>query len=89
MKDLFNSLGIVMFFKTLFKYINVFHMVLAPFYAFYGLMYSLLIIGSFVTGKLPTHFPLPFVGATWVDRILLLVGLIFGCAYYIDEYKNK
>jgi hypothetical protein len=89
MKILFNSLGIVMFFKTLIKYRDVFNMILVPFYLFYGFMYGLLIMASFVSWKLPAHFPLPFVGVTWVDRILLLVGLIFGCAYYIDEYKNK
>jgi hypothetical protein len=89
MKNLFNSLGIVMFFKILFKYIKVLNMVLLPFYVFYGFIYSILIIPSFVMWKLPLHIPLPFVGAAWVDRILLLIGLVIGLSYYMEEYKNK
>ena len=89
MKDLFNSLGIVMFFKTLFKYITVFNRVLVPFYIFYGFLWGILIIASFVMWKLPLHIPLPFVGAIFIDRILLLIGLILGCAYYMEEYNKK
>ncbi len=89
MKILFNSLGIVMFFKILFKYIKVLNMVLVPFYVFYGFLWGILIITSFVMWKLPLHIPLPFVGATWIDRMLLLIGLISGCAYYMEEYKDK
>jgi hypothetical protein len=89
MKELFNSLGIVVFFKTLIKYCDVYNMVLVPFYVFYGFIYSLLIIASFVTWKLPLHIPLPFVGATWVDRILLLIGLVIGFGHYLGKYKNK
>ncbi len=89
MKELFNSLGIVVFFKTLIKYRDVFNMVLLPFYVFYGFIYSILIIPSFVMWKLPLHIPLPFVGATWVDRILLLIGLVIGWGYYMEEYKKK
>ena len=89
LKDFFNSLGIVMFFKTLIKYRDVFNMVLVPFYIFYGFLWGILIIASFTMWKLPLHIPLPFVGAIFVDRILLLIGLILGCAHYMEEYKKK
>jgi hypothetical protein len=89
MKDLFNSLGIVVFFKTLIKYRDVFNMILVPFYVFYGFMYSLLIMASFVSWELPLHIPLPFVGATWVDRSLLLTGLCLGFGHYLEKYKKK
>jgi len=89
MKELFNSLGIVMFFKTLFKYIKVFLMVLSPFFIFYGVCFIFIIIYSFIMWRLPSHIPLPFIGETVIDRILLLIGLFFGYGYYMEFHHNK
>jgi high-affinity Fe2+/Pb2+ permease len=89
MKDLFDSFGIVVFFKILFKYIKVLNMVIVPFYVFYGFLWGVLIIASFLMCKLPLHIPLPFVGETMVDRFLLLGGLILGIGYYLETFKKK
>jgi hypothetical protein len=89
MKDLFNSSSIVVFFKTIFKYIDVFHMFLLPFYVLYGFCWGVMILISFVTWKLPLHIPMPFVGNLIVDRVLLLIGLIIAWGYYINEYKDE
>ena len=88
LKTLFNSLGIVYFIKTLWKYRNIINTILIPFYTFYGIIWTLLLITTFLYWKLPTHIPLPFIGNSIPDRVLLLIGIIIGITYYLEN-KNK
>jgi hypothetical protein len=85
---LWNSLGIVQAINIIIRHKNVILLLLSPLLVAYILGYMFLILTSFILWKIPETIPIPFVGNSMFDRILIILGVILVFLDAIDS-KNK
>ncbi len=87
LKLLWNSLGIVQVINIIIRNKNVI-LLLSPLLVAYILGYMFLILTSFILWKIPETIPIPFVGNSMFDRVLIILGVILVFLDVIDG-KNK
>jgi hypothetical protein len=85
---LWNSLGIVQAINIIIRHKNVILLLLSPLLVAYILGYMFLILTSFILWKIPETIPIPFVGNSMFDRVLIILGVILVFLDAIDS-KNK
>jgi len=85
---LWNSLGIVQAINIIIRHKNVILLLLSPLLVAYILGYMFLILTSFILWKIPETIPIPFVGNSMFDRVLIILGVILVFLDIIDS-KNK
>lgn len=88
LKLLWNSLGIVQVINIIIRHKNVILLLLSPLLVAYILGYMFLILTGFVLWKIPETIPIPFVGNSMFDRVLIILGVILVFLDAIDS-KNK
>lgn len=90
MKDFIKSLGIVIFINKMIELKTYLLMFIIPFLIFYCFIWIILCLFCFFLWRMPEHIPLPFVGDTIIDRVLLLIGIILSIMYHYDKrYKEE
>jgi len=89
LKLLWNSLGIVQVINIIIRHKNVILLLLSPLLVAYILGYMFLILTSFILWKIPETIPIPFVGSSMFDRVLIILGVILVFLDIIDSKSKR
>ena len=89
LKLLWNSLGIVQVINIIIRHKNVILLLLSPLLVAYILGYMFLILTSFILWKIPETIPIPFVGSSMFDRVLIILGVILVFLDVIDSKSKR
>ena len=89
LKLLWNSLGIVQAINIIIRHKNVILLLLSPLLVAYILGYMFLILTGFILWKIPETIPIPFVGNSMFDRVLIILGVILVFLDIIDSKSKR